>query len=91
MEHSSFVEKHIDNNVEALEMQMMEILCKSTFGVKAQSDVVLELLYVMASTGKKSPDLFDVPHRILCGTPKAHGQRLPKGEVERPSCSPISG
>ena len=50
----------------------MEILGKSILVMKAQSDVVLEFLYVTVSTGGKSPDLFDVPHRILCGTPKAH-------------------
>ena len=48
---------------------------------------VISLKTILEHYGRFS----DKGGRILPPISGAHGQRLPKGEVERPSCSPISG
>jgi hypothetical protein len=48
---------------------------------------VISLKTILEHYGRFS----DFSPRILGGLEGAHGQRQPKGEVERPSCSPISG
>ncbi len=57
----------------------MEILCKSTLVMKAQSDVVLELLYVMASTGEKNHLICSMFRTEFCAEhPKLTGSAYPK-------------